>query len=168
MPSKECSLYLIRHAVAEDRGEDWPDDTKRPLTSKGEAKMREVIAGLASMDPQIEDVLTSPLVRAKQTADLLLEGLLPAPRLSIVPALAPGGSPQQVAEALSGHAGATAIAIVGHEPGLGDLAAWLCGAKTPFAFKKGGICRIDVVKLPPTGSGELRWFATPKMLRGLD
>lgn len=168
MPSKECSLYLIRHAVAEDRGDDWPDDTKRPLTTKGEARMREVVAGLASMDPQIEDVLTSPLVRAKQTADLLLEGLLPAPRLSIVPALAPGGSPQQVAEALSGHAGACAVAIVGHEPGLGDLAAWLVGAKTPFGFKKGGICRIDVAKLPPSGSGELRWFATPKMLRALE
>jgi phosphohistidine phosphatase len=168
MPSKECSLYLIRHAVAEDRSDDWPDDTKRPLTNKGAAKMREVVAGLAALDPQIEDVLTSPLVRAKQTADLLLEGLLPAPRLSIVPALAPGGSPQQIAEALAGHSGAAAVALVGHEPGLGELAAWLVGAKTPFAFKKGGMCRIDVAKLPPAGSGQLIWLAPPKMLRALD
>lgn len=168
MPSKVCSLYLVRHAVAEDRGDDWPDDAKRPLTSKGAAKMREVVAGLAALEPQIEDVLTSPLVRAKQTADLLLEGLKPAPRLSIVPALAPGGSPAQIAEALMGHVGAESLALVGHEPGLGELAAWLVGAKTAFAFKKGGICRIDVQKLPPNGAGQLVWLVTPKMLRGLD
>jgi phosphohistidine phosphatase len=168
MPSKICSLYLIRHALAEDRSDEWPDDAKRPLTEKGAARMREVVGGLAALEPQIEDVLTSPLVRAKQTADLLLEGLKPAPRLSIVPALAPGGSPAQVAEALSGHVGAEALALVGHEPGLGELAAWLVGAKTPFAFKKGGVCRIDVQKLPPGGGGQLVWFATPKMLRGLD
>jgi phosphohistidine phosphatase len=168
MPSKICSLYLIRHALAEDRSDEWPDDAKRPLTEKGASRMREVVGGLAALEPQIEDVLSSPLVRAKQTADLLLEGLQPAPRLSIVPALAPGGSPAQVAEALSGHVGAEALALVGHEPGLGELAAWLVGAKTPFAFKKGGVCRIDVQKLPPAGGGQLVWFATPKMLRGLD
>jgi phosphohistidine phosphatase len=168
MPSKVCSLYLIRHALAEDRSDEWPDDAKRPLTSKGAAKMREVIGGLAALEPQIGDVLTSPFVRAKQTADLLLEGLKPAPRLSIVQALAPGGSPAQVAEALSGHAGAEGLALVGHEPGLGELAAWLVGAKAAFAFKKGGICRIDVQKLPPPGAGQLVWLATPKMLRGLD
>lgn len=168
MPSKVCTLYLIRHAIAEDRSDEWPDDGKRPLTTKGIAKMREVVAGLAALEPQIEDVLSSPLVRAKQTADVLLEGLKPAPRLSIVPALAPGGAPAQIAEALSGHAGAESLAIVGHEPGLGELAAWLVGAKTPFAFKKGGICRIDVAKLPPGGTGQLVWFATPKMLRALE
>jgi phosphohistidine phosphatase len=168
MPSKVCSLYLIRHALAEDRSDEWPDDAKRPLTSKGTAKMREVVNGLAALEPQIEDVLTSPFVRAKQTADLLLEGLKPAPRLSIVQALAPGGSPVQVGEALAGHAGAEALALVGHEPGLGELAAWLVGAKTAFLFRKGGMCRIDVQKLPPAGTGQLVWLATPKMLRGLD
>jgi phosphohistidine phosphatase len=167
MPSKVCSLYLIRHAWAEDRGNEWPDDSKRPLTPKGIEKMRAVVRGLAGLEPEIEDVLSSPFVRARQTADLLLEGLSPAPRLSIVPALAPGGSPSQVSEALSGHAGAEVLALVGHEPGLGELAAWLVGAKTPFEFKKGGICRIDVPKLPPAGSGRLRWFAVPKMLRSV-
>jgi phosphohistidine phosphatase len=135
MPSKVCSLYLIRHAWAEDRSDEWPDDSKRPLTAKGIEKMREVVRGLAELDPQIEDVLTSPFVRAKQTADVLLEGLAPAPRLSIVPALVPGGTPAQVADALSGHAGAEVLALIGHEPSLGEFAAWLVGAKTPFQFK---------------------------------
>jgi phosphohistidine phosphatase len=168
MPPKVCSLYLIRHAWAEDRGDEWPDDAKRPLSPKGIEKMREVVKGLAELEPEIEDVLSSPLVRARQTADLLLEGLNPAPRLSIETTLAPGGSPAEIAAALSGHAGAEVLALVGHEPGLGELAAWLVGAKTPFEFKKGGICRIDVPKLPPAGSGQLRWLATPRMLRGLD
>jgi phosphohistidine phosphatase SixA len=59
------------------------------------------------------------------------------------------------------------VALVGHEPNLGELAAELIGAKTPLEFKKGGICRIDFDILPPKGTGLLRWFVTPRMLRKL-
>ena len=60
-----------------------------------------------------------------------------------------------------------AVALVGHEPNLGQLAARLLSARHPFEFKKGGICRIDFDVLPPKGTGRLRWFVTPKMLRKL-
>jgi phosphohistidine phosphatase SixA len=60
-----------------------------------------------------------------------------------------------------------AIALVGHEPDLGHLAAWLVGATSPMPFKKGGIARIDVKRLPPAQDGTLVWMATPGMLRGL-
>jgi len=167
VPSKSCSLYLVRHGIAAERGSEWPDDAKRPLTSKGISRMRDVAAGLDALEADIDIVLTSPLVRARQTADLLAEAIKPAPEVEIFAELAPGTSPAKVAEALARLDAYDGVALVGHEPGLGELAAWLVGAKSPFDFKKGGVCRIDVAKLPPTGNGQLVWLATPKMLRRL-
>jgi phosphohistidine phosphatase SixA len=59
------------------------------------------------------------------------------------------------------------MAIVGHEPGIGELAAWLMGMRHPIEFKKGAVCRIDLESLPPRGSGQLRWLLQPKILRNL-
>jgi phosphohistidine phosphatase len=167
VPSKPCVLYLIRHAIAGDRGAEWPDDTKRPLTSKGISRMRDVVSGLASLEARVELVLTSPLVRARQTADLVAAGLKPAPPIETLTELSPGVAPVKMSEALSRFDSRREIALVGHEPGLGEFAAWLVGSKTPFEIKKGGVCRIDVAKLPPSGNGQLVWLATPKMLRSL-
>jgi phosphohistidine phosphatase len=165
--TKKYTLYLVRHAIAAKRGKDWPDDSKRPLTPRGIARMRKIVQGLRALDVGIDLVLTSPLIRAKQTAEVLVHGLKPAPDLSVVAALAPGVSPPQVAHALEHFRKAHCLAIVGHEPGIGELAAWLIGARAPLPFKKGGVCRVDVANLPPTGSGQLVWLATPRMLRAL-
>ena len=167
MTKVSCALYLVRHAIAAERGAEWPDDMKRPLTHKGIARMREVVQGLAALDIEIEVVLTSPLVRAKQTAELLAEGLKPTPTIVGIPSLAPGGTPAQVAEDLGKQQKRQSIALVGHEPDLGELAAWLIGARAPVLFKKGGVARIDVSSLPPTRPGQLQWLATPRMLRAL-
>jgi phosphohistidine phosphatase len=167
VPQKSCSLYLVRHAIAAERGSEWPDDAKRPLTSKGISRMRDVVQGLNELEPRIELVLTSSLVRAKQTGDVLVAGLKPTPEVDVCAELVPGTAPAKLAEALGALGGRRSIALVGHEPGLGEFAAWLVGGKTPFEFKKGGVCRIDVPALPPVGNGQLRWLATPKMLRAL-
>ena len=167
MTTRTFTLYLVRHAIAAERGEAWPEDSARPLTSKGIARMRQIVRGLRDLDVALDIVLTSPLLRATQTADLLVDGLKPSPALAVVPALAPGASPPQVADALEQFRKARRIALVGHEPGLGELAAWLVGARAPFPFKKGGVCRIDVTSLLPAGSGQLVWMATPRMLRAL-
>ena len=66
---------------------------------------------------------------------------------------------------LEKHAKRARIALVGHEPGIGELAARLIGSRHPIPFKKGAICRIDVEGLPPTGPGDLRWFLTPRILQ---
>jgi len=161
------SLYLVRHAIAFDRGVDWPDDTKRPLTHKGAARMREVVDGLRELGVTIDVVVTSPLVRAKQTADLIIAGWPEPPAVVVSSSLAPGAAPSAIADVLSQHTQADGIALVGHEPGLGELAAWLIGARHPLVFKKGGVGRIDVPAIPLQGSGELVWMATPKMLRAL-
>ena len=160
-------LYLVRHAVAAERGEDYPDDAKRPLTPRGTKRFGEAVEGLAAFGVRADVVLTSPLVRAHQTADILAAGLPNRPPVVEVRWLAPGIATAEAVRALAGHEDVTSAALVGHEPGLGELAARLVGAQTAFAFKKGGVCRIDFDTIPTASDGHLRWFATPRMLRRL-
>jgi phosphohistidine phosphatase len=166
-PTKSRTLYLVRHAIAADRGDDWPDDAKRPLTHRGLARMRRVVHGLRALDVDVDVVLTSPLLRARQTADVLAAGLKSTPDVAVASALEPGVAPAKVVESVAAYPAARAIALVGHEPGLGELAAWLVGARAPFALKKGGVCRIDLTGVPPAEPGHLVWLATPSMLRAL-
>ena len=160
-------LYFIRHGLAEDRGEQWPDDAKRPLTEEGISRARKQARGLARLGVSFDIVLTSPLVRARQTAEIVAAAFDPRPYFVQVESLAPGGAYQAILADLEKHARKTRVAIVGHEPDLGELAARLIGARHAIAFKKGAVCRIDVDALPPGGPGALRWFMTPKMLRSI-
>jgi phosphohistidine phosphatase len=161
------TLYLVRHAIAEERGPKWPDDAERPLTADGAARMRRAVKGLESLAEPIALVLTSPLVRALQTAEILSRGLGTKPDVIVAPELAPGSSPARVVAALAASRKPTSLALVGHEPDLGALAAWLIGARAPVEFKKGGACRIDTTDWPATRDSHLVWMATPKMLRRL-
>ena len=166
-------LYLVRHAIAAERGPKYPKDDARPLTRQGKARMKEVVAGWRKLKPGLDLILTSPLVRARSTAEIVRDGLKHDVRLERFPALAPGHRPSEVAAALAKlpktgkGKGASVIALVGHEPDLGQLAAWLIGAKEPIPFRKGGIARIDVTSRPPKQNGQLIWHATPKLLREL-
>ena len=84
----------------------------------------------------------------------------------VVAELAPGVAPDVTMRAIAAATDASSLALVGHEPDLGLLAAWLLGAERPLPFKKGAVCRIDVRRWPArAGSGELIWFAPPKLLR---
>ena len=160
-------LYFIRHGLAEERGDAWPDDSKRPLTDEGMSRIRKAARGLARIGVTIEVVLTSPLVRARQTAEQLAAGLDPRPSMVNVDSLAPDGSYAAVIADLEKHARKSRIALVGHEPMIGELAARFIGSRHPIEFKKGAVCRIDLEDLPPAGPGELRWYLTPKILRAL-
>jgi phosphohistidine phosphatase len=160
-------LYLIRHGLAEERGEAWPDDAKRPLTEEGIARMRKSVRGLARLNVNIDVVLTSPLIRARQTAEIVVAGLDPRPALVSTDALAPSGSFAAVVAELEKHARKQRIGLVGHEPNIGELAARLIGSRHGIEFKKGAVCRIDVETLPPSGPGDLRWLLTPRILRAI-
>jgi phosphohistidine phosphatase len=160
-------LYLIRHGIAEDRGEAWPDDTKRPLTDRGIARLKKEARGLERLGVTFDVVLTSALVRARQTADAVAGAFDPRPPIVTVESLAPGGTYQAVLVDLEKQSKRSRIALVGHEPGLGELAARLVGSRHPIEFKKGAICRIDFEALPPAGPGALRWFLTPRVLRSV-
>lgn len=158
-------LYLIRHGVAADRGEDYPDDSKRPLTSGGIKRLQQEARALDALDVSFDHIIASPLVRTRQTADVLAECLTSKPTITTSDALAPAGTPSAVFHELARHMRKARIALVGHEPNLGELAARLIGARVPLEFKKGGICRIDFEVFPPKGTGQLRWFVPPRMLR---
>src|SRR5262245_49701046 len=162
-----CELYLIRHGIAEERGEAWPDDTKRPLTEQGVARLKKEASGLARLDVRFDVMLTSPLVRARQTADHVAGAFEPRPPIAVIESLSPGGTYQAVLADLEKQTRRSRIALVGHEPGLGELAARMIGSRHPLEFKEGAVCCIAFETLPPAGPGALRWFITPKILRTL-
>lgn len=159
-------LYLIRHGLAAERSKEWPDDAKRPLTPAGISKLRKEAHALESIEVAFDQILSSPLVRARQTADVFAD-MKNKPPVATADALSPAGSPQAVTQELSKHLRKGRIALVGHEPSLGELAAYLIGAHAPLEFKKGGVCRIDFDVPPAKAEGMLRWFVTPRILRKL-
>jgi phosphohistidine phosphatase len=160
-------LYMIRHGLAEPRGEAWPDDTKRPLTEEGTARLRKGARGLVRLGVTFDVVLTSPLVRARQTAEVLASAFEPRPAVVAIDSLSLDGTYQAVIADLEKHAKRARIALIGHEPTIGELAARLTGSRHAFSFKKGAVCRVDIETIPPVGPGTLRWFVTPRILREL-
>ena len=158
-------LYLIRHGVAAERGLAWPDDATRPLTEEGIGRMKKAAKGLKRLDVRLDVVVSSPLVRARQTAEVVAGVFDEMPPLVFTTALAPGGRYSDLLADLQTQVRRTRIALVGHEPDLGRLAARLAGSRRAFEFKKGAVCRIDVDALPPERSSTLRWFLPPSILR---
>ncbi len=165
MPPSE--LYLVRHAIAAERGPEWPDDALRPLTERGISRFKGVVSGLQWLGLSLDEVLTSPLVRAKQTADLLAAGLDRAPVVKVLDVLAPGHAPDTTMAHIAKSARGRRVALVGHEPDLGELAAHLIRAGRALPFRKGGACRIDVEGLSSKRAGTLVWFMPPRVLRQL-
>ena len=158
-------LYLIRHGLAAERGKEWPDDSKRPLTPEGLVSLRKEARALNKLEVAFDQIVSSPLVRTRQTADVFSEELKGHPEIVLSDALAPAGTPAAIIQEIGKHVRKARLALVGHEPNLGELAGELIGARAALEFKKGGICRVDFDVLPPKGTGRLRWFVTPKMLR---
>lgn len=157
-------LYLIRHGVAEDRGDAWPDDSKRPLTSRGMSRVRKEARGLSRLGVSFDVVLTSPLVRARQTAEIIVAAVEPRPHLVNAESLAPGATFQALVTDIEKQGKKTRVALVGHEPGMGELAARLIGARRAIELKKGSVARIDLESIA-AGAGTLRWLIPPRALR---
>jgi phosphohistidine phosphatase len=156
-------LYLIRHAEAAPPGEaDVHDDAERPLTPAGRAQCGPLAKALLKLGVRLDRVATSPLLRARQTAEeLLAHWSAPVPELDQCEALAPGAKPRKLARYLW-KKGAGSIALVGHMPDLGEHAAWLIGSKkAQLELAKAGAARIECEKLPAKGSGTLTWLITP-------
>ena len=156
-------LYLIRHGDRRGARRRVAGRRQAAADRSGIARAQEDHARTRRLGVAFDVVLTSPLVRARQTADAVAAAFEPRPPIVVVESLAPGGTVQTLLADLEKQSRRTRIALVGHEPGIGELAARLVGLRHPIEFKKGAVCRIDLETLPPAGPGTLRWFATPKI-----
>lgn len=162
-------LYLVRHGIAGARDDvKYPDDERRPLTQEGMRQFRRAALGIAALVGEADCLLTSPLLRAIQTATILHEiGGLPQPQQAA--ALAPGVPSDQVLAALVAQE-ASSIVIVGHEPGLSHLLATSTTGQEDglqLQFKKGAAACVSFETTPCAGWGQLEWLLQPKMLRKL-
>lgn len=163
-------LILVRHGVAHERdARRWSDDRLRPLTPGGMRRLRTAATGLARLVPEVDAVWSSRLVRAWQTAELLhAAASWPAPREW--PSLEEGLSPARVLREVVAHAALQRLVLVGHAPGLDELAAYATlgnPAIDLFTLRKGGAACLRFDGPPRPGGAVLLWLATPKLLRRL-
>ena len=162
-------LLIIRHAIAFERDRQrWADDAARPLSPAGIRRSRRAAAGLKELYKVPDRLLTSPLVRARQTAEILME-VAGWPPAKIAPELKPGQGAAAVLTLLAQDR-SKRIAIVGHQPDLSALlaACLLEGSSTlPIEIKKNAAACLSFDGRARVGSAVLRWLATPRMLRGL-
>jgi len=162
-------LYLVRHAIAEDRDPvQWPDDGDRPLSPRGIERFELEARGLATVVPAVDIVLASPFVRAWHTAEILTkEAGWPAPVRS--DALRSERTADESLAAIDAARDAGTIAAVGHEPNLSELAS-LCVLGTidlPVELKKGAVLALTFEGAVAPGRAYLRWLLPPKALRSL-
>jgi phosphohistidine phosphatase len=156
-------LYLIRHADALPLGERGiTEDVNRPLSEKGEAQSPLVAATLQRQGVELNLLVTSPLVRARQTAEGVIHHLKPAPEIQVCEDLAPGGKAKKLARFLRERS-AEQIGLVGHAPDLNELAAWLIGSrKAQIEIAKAGLACISCPDKPRKAGGMLVWLVTPE------
>jgi phosphohistidine phosphatase len=162
-------LYLVRHAIAEDRDSSrWPDDSVRPLTAEGVDRFRRAARGLREVVPRVDAVLSSGFARAWHTAELLVEEA-GWPEPSRCEPLESGQPPAEAVRMLQGRDEA-ALALVGHEPHLSMLASLLLAGDEDAVrmdLKKGGAIALALPSRVEAGAAALVWAATPRMLRRL-
>lgn len=161
-------LYLLRHGIALPQGTADIADDDRPLTPKGESRMRELGRALAKLDLKIERIVTSPLPRARRTAEITSDVLKPRDSVENADELRPGTELGRIRDWLRERT-EKRLMIVGHNPMLSDLVGFLV-LDNPNAvlgdLKKGGIAALAHAG----GSGDryqIEWIATPRLLRKL-
>jgi phosphohistidine phosphatase len=165
-------LYFVRHAIAEPlgKGNEFSDE-KRALTEEGRRRMRQGVKGLHKLGVELDLILTSPLVRAIETAEILAGSRgLNRNEIRQTHALAPGALAEQLFAEIKRQDAAESIALVGHQPDLGSFISRLvqeAEGDVSVELKKGGICCIRVTETVPTLRGQLVWLLTPRHLRML-
>ena len=161
-------VYVVRHAPAGQHDPDrYPDDTQRPLTKKGRRKFARAARGLARFAAKPDVVLTSPWVRARQTAEVLAKRAgWPDPQDAN--ALAGSADPADVIPLLANLGSIESVALVGHEPNVGELTSLLLTGdprRLAVSFKKGGVACLELAAEVAPGRAHLLWLVGPGLLR---
>jgi phosphohistidine phosphatase len=157
-------IYLLRHGIAEDRSASGRDADRR-LTDDGRAKLRRVLerAHQAGVRPSL--ILSSPLRRALETAEIAAHELGYEGKIVRIAALTPDSSPQQLWEAIREQRSEAAVLLAGHEPLFSSTVAYMLGSTREMVhFRKGALVRIDVESTGPTPAGVLEWLLTAKLV----
>ena len=162
-------LYIVRHAIAAPHGTPGIADEDRELTQAGIRKMKQAAAGLCAAGFVPDLVLSSPLIRARQTAEILIEAFRGKPPLRLIPALFPGGDRVALYREIRRHKESEALMLVGHQPSLGEIAGEIAwgSAGAALELKKGGACALEIERLSAAPQGRLLWLMTPPLLRKL-
>jgi phosphohistidine phosphatase len=160
-------LYIVRHGIAIDREDPKsPPDPDRYLTEEGIKKTKQVAESVASLGIEPDLLISSPYVRAMQTAELFASVLdYPKQKIRTTDLLKPGAEPALFYKELTKDKDSATVFCFGHAPHLDDLVAAGLGSKHHVtALKKAGIAVLELTRLSPP-NGQLVWLATPKLLR---
>lgn len=156
-------IYLLRHGIAED-APPGTADAERALTAEGKKKLREVLKVARAAEVRASLILTSPLRRAVETAELAADVLGYRGELIKTQALAPMVRPPEVWDEIRTYRGTDQLLMAGHEPQCSSLAAYLLGVpELTIDFKKGALIRIDMEQFGAKPRGVLKWMLVPKL-----
>jgi phosphohistidine phosphatase len=161
-------IYLLRHAIAVERGTvHYPNDD-RPLSQKGMKRFLKGAQGIAVILDEVDVILTSPLKRAHETAKMTAEQCGILHKVVITEHLLPGCIHNNIIPLLKKYKDKKHVMLVGHEPDLSRLASnFLGSSRSVIEFKKGALCCIELPSLTPRVTGVLQWHLQPKQLRYL-
>ncbi|HEV2438405.1 MAG TPA: phosphohistidine phosphatase SixA [Verrucomicrobiae bacterium] len=163
------NLYILRHGIAVERDEPgFKTDADRPLIPKGKRQLRQIAAAMKNLEVHFDLILSSPFLRARQTAEIVANALRLKKRLAFSDELTPDGEPKALIQQLNELKPAPeSILLVGHEPYLSQLVALLISGRAApsVELKKGGLCKLETGVLSFGRCATLAWLLTPKQMK---
>jgi phosphohistidine phosphatase len=163
------NLYLLRHGLAVELGtHGLAKDADRPLTPEGKQKLRRTAEAMQKLELRFELVLSSPYVRARETAEIVAGAFKLRDEIEFSDALVPGGSTRELIHWLN-HRDPENALLVGHEPYLSSLISLLVAGDAGLAvtMKKGGLCKLAAETLRHGRCASLEWLLTPKQMASM-
>ncbi len=164
------NLYIVRHAIAVERGTPgFEDDSQRPLTDTGRKKMKKIVKGLQQLKMDLDVILSSPYVRARDTATILAKEFNRKDKVAFSDNLIPPGNFESLIQEIHQNYNVNNLALVGHEPMLSSLVSWLTTGNTDMKveLKKGGVVYLTTDNLYQNGRATLVWLLTPALMAKL-
>ena len=160
-------IFIVRHAIAVQRGAPgYDDDSQRPLTDKGRKKMEKIVRGIHQLGVELDAILTSPYVRARDTAKILASEFKMMDKIAFTDNLIPPGDFENLVNEIHEKHDVNNLALVGHEPMLSSLISWLTTGNTDMKLnlKKGGVACLEADNLFQEHRATLLWLLTPSLM----
>ncbi len=158
-------LYILRHGKAEPYGNRYPSDSIRPLSPKGKRRTKLSTKGMKATNVSVDLIVSSPLLRARQTAEIVHDGLGIAEPIEFSDTLA-SGNVRGILSTVDARSSLSGLMLVGHEPTLSELISTMASGSyhTAFNLKPGGMCKLNVTAVRYGQCATIEWFVTPKQL----